>query len=213
LFEMYGRQQLIRRSLAEKAAEIGDLYEGALRALSDEANPGRFFLAGHSVREMMDALPRLLNLPMLAEQGRLGDQVSAAEGKWVRAQKSPCYGDGKWEGTIDDILRRGLQAIDELFEWRKQNRPKRRDVASGIFRLTDPSGLALPEPLDRKRADRWLVLHSFFVGVAHRSPTTCDEFSKYLDELEQILLDALYRQPSEDLSRIDAILAEEQPDA
>lgn len=219
-FEMNGRQQLVRRSLAEKAAEIGDLYECALRALSDNANPCNFFLAAHAIRIMMDRLPRVLNLPTLAEQGRLDDKVSALESKWNSAQKSNCYSDGKWMGDIDDALRRSLQGLGELFRWRKEHRPKRRSVVSGLLRNEDPSGLAVPPILEEKRinaeereVDAWLGLHDYFVRVAKMSQTTMIEFQQCLDELEQLLLDTLYRQPSVDLSKIDAILGEEQPDA
>ena len=38
-------------------------------------------------------------------------------------------------------------------------------------------------------------------------------FTASVEGLEQILLDSLYRRLSEDLSAIDAILAEELPDA
>jgi hypothetical protein len=73
--------------------------------------------------------------------------------------------------------------------------------------------MPLPETLEKKRADRWLALLDFFVRVAHGSSTTLGEFTASLEGLEQILLDNLYRRPSEDLSAIDAILAEELPDA
>jgi hypothetical protein len=77
VFQMTGPQQLVHRSLTEKATEIAALYECALRVLRDDANPGRLLLAAHSIREMMNGLPSVLNLPILAEQGRGSDQVSA----------------------------------------------------------------------------------------------------------------------------------------
>ena len=73
--------------------------------------------------------------------------------------------------------------------------------------------MPLPETLEKRRVDRWLALLDFFVRVAHGSSTTTEQFAESVDALEQILLDALYRRPSEDLSAIDAILAEELPDA
>ena len=73
--------------------------------------------------------------------------------------------------------------------------------------------MPLPQHPEQERAERWLELHGYFVDVAKQSGTTIDEFNKYLDELERIVLDTLYRRPSEDLSAIDAILGEETPDA
>jgi hypothetical protein len=212
-FQMTGRQQLVQRSLSEKSEAVAVLYECALRVLAEGSNPGRLFLAAHSIREMTGGLPKYLDLPILAEQGRLGDQVNALETIWVGTAKSQCHNDGAWAGEIDGPLQKLLGALHKFFQWCKDNRPKRRDVAAGLFRSTDPSGLPLPETLETKRVERWLALHDYFVRVAHRSSTSEDEFRSALEELEQILLDSLYRRPSEDFSAIDAILAEETPNA
>lgn len=211
--QMTGRQQLVHRSLTERSESVAILYECALQVLGHASNPGRLFLAAHSIREMTNGLPKFLDLPVLAEQGRLGDQVNAIEPIWTGATKSHCHQEGEWAGEIDGPLQKLLQALHKFFQWWKESRPKRRDVAAGLFRQTDPSGLPLPETLEKKRVDRWLALHDYFVRVAHRSSTTEEEFRSSVEELEQILLDSLYRRPSEDLSAIDAILAEETPNA
>lgn len=207
--ELSGRQRLLYRALNEKSPEIAELYESALRVLADCSNPGRLFLAAHAIREMADGLPKFLDLPTLAEQGRLGDRVSALEKTWVNATKSQCRKDGQWAGEIDDPLRTLLEVLEEFLQWWKDNRPRRRDVAARLFRSTDPSGMPLPETLEQKRVGRWMELRDYFVRVAHQSSTTEEEFRSALSELEQILLDSLYRRPSEDFSAIDSILAEE----
>ena len=212
-FRLTSRQQLIHRSLEEKGESVAFLFESALLVMADTGNPGRLFLAAHSIRMMMDELPKVMDLPTLAEQGRLGDQVGGLEPIWAAALKSRCHNEGKWAGEIDTPLQKLFAKLHKFFQWWKDNRPKRRDVAAGLFRSTDPSSLPLPEPLEKRRVDRWLGLHSYFVGIAKRSSTTEDEFSVSLNELEQILLNSLYRQPSQDFSAIDAILAEEAPNA
>lgn len=212
-FLMTGRQQLVRRALADKSEAIAVLYECALRVLSDESNPGRLLLAAHAIREMTGALPKSLDLPILAEQGRLGDQVSALEATWAKATTSKCNSDGKWAGEIDGPLRNLLEALHGFFQWFKDNLPKRRGVVAGLFRSVDPSGKPLPKTIEEKRIDRWLALHDYFVRVAHQSSTAEAEFQPALDALEQVLLDLLYPQPSADFSAIDALLAEEDPNA
>jgi hypothetical protein len=166
-FQFTGRQQLIHGSLVQKSQEMADLYESALRVCWDEGNPGRFVLAAHSIREMTGNLPKVLDLPVLGETGRLGDQVDTLERAWDGASKSGCHQEGKWTGDIDEPLRNLLQGISRLFEWRKDNRPRRSLVAAKMFRGTDPSGLPLPETLEQKRAKSWLNLHDYFVRVAH----------------------------------------------
>ncbi len=212
-FQITGRQQLVHSSLAQKSQEMADLYESALRVYRDDGNPARFILAAHSIREMTGGLPKVLDLPVLAEQGRLVDQVNALEPIWNGAAKSKCHQKGIWAGEIDGRLQKLLKKLQAFFQWWEESRPKRRDVAATLFRQTDPSGLHLPETLEKKRVNRWLDLHDYFVGVAHGSSTTPEKFTAAVGELEQILLDILYPRPSDDLSAIDAILAEETPDA
>jgi hypothetical protein len=212
-FQMTGRQQLVHRSLTDKSQPVATLYESALRVLDDEANAGRLMLASHCIREMMGGLPKVLELPVLAEQGRLGDQMTALEPIWNGAKNGACHKDGEWVGEIDGPLQNLLKGLHKFFQWWKDSRPRRRDVAAQLFRHSDPAGMPLPETLEKKRVDRWLTLLDFFVRVAHGSSATMEQFVESVDRLEQILLDALYRRPSEDLSAIDAILAEELPDA
>jgi hypothetical protein len=212
-FQLTGRQQLIHAALAQKSQEMADLYEWALRVYGDDGNGGRFVLAAHSIREMTGNLPKVLDLPVLSEAGRLGDQVDALERVWDGAAKGGCHQQGKWTGDIDEPLRNLLQKIPELFQWRKKNRPKRRSLAEKMFRSTDPAGLALPKTLEQSRAESYLELHDYFVGVAHRGATTPEEFAAKLEALEKVLLDSLYRTPSEDLSVIDRILQEGANDA
>src|SRR3990172_6526633 len=94
-FQMTGRQQLVYRSIAEKSQELAELYECSWRVLRDDANPRRLLLAAHSIREMTNGLPKVLDLPILGEQGREGDQVSALEPAWSDAIRSNCHRDGQ----------------------------------------------------------------------------------------------------------------------
>jgi hypothetical protein len=212
-FQMTGRQQLVHRSLTDKSEPVALLYECGLRVLADGSNPGRVLLAAHAIREMMGGLPKVLELPVLAEQGRLGDQMNALEPIWHGAEKSKCHQEGEWTGEIDGPLQNLMKGLHKFFQWWKESRPRRRDLAAHLFRQTDPADMPLPETLEKMRVDRWLALLDFFVRVAHGSSTTLEELTAAVEELEQILLDNLYRRPSEDLSAIDAILAEETPDA
>jgi hypothetical protein len=102
-FQMTGRQQLVHRSLADKSEPMGVLYECSLRVFADDSNPGRVLLAAHSIREMMGGLPKVLELPVLADQGRLGDQMNALEPIWNGAKKSNCHQEGEWAGQIAQL--------------------------------------------------------------------------------------------------------------
>lgn len=207
-FQMTGRQQLLYGSLAAKNSEMAQLYECALRVLSDITISGRIFLAAHSIRELTGDLPKILDLPVLSGLGRLGDQVSALHNAWESSLQSSCHGDGNWNGTIDSPLQRLLGKLQTFMHWYQDNRPKRRDVVTNLLRRADPAGLPLPRSLEKSRTEHWLELHDYFVRNAHRAGTTIEEFQARVEELEQFLLEMLCRRPSEDFSAIDAILDE-----
>lgn len=212
-FRLTGRQNLVHRSLKDLSAELSALYESALRVVMDGSNPQHHTLAAHALRELMGRLPKFLDLPVLAAAGRLGDRVSSLEPIWNATEGSACRKGDSWAGEIDGTLRKLLDALETFFKWWTESRPKRREVAGEFFRSTDPAGLNLPPALQRRRADRWLELNDYFVAIVHGGKVEDREFTMALYDLEQVLLECLYRQPSEDFSAIDALLAEENPNA
>jgi hypothetical protein len=212
-FRLTGRQNLVHRSLKDLSNELSALYESALRVLMDGSNPQHHALAAHALRELMGRLPKFLDLPVLAVGGRLGDRVRELEPLWTAAEGSACRTRDSWAGEIDGPIRRLLDALDAFFKWWRASRPKRREIAREVFRSTDPAGLILPPALQQRRADRWLDLNDYFVAIAHGRKVDDQEFTNALYDLEQVLLECLYRRPSEDFSAIDALLAEENPNA
>jgi hypothetical protein len=44
---------------------MGELYDSAIRVFQDSVNPGRIFLAAHSIREMTKDLQKVLDIPVL----------------------------------------------------------------------------------------------------------------------------------------------------
>src|ERR1700689_4419570 len=105
-FQLSGRQQFLCQSLAQKSPAMGELYDSAIRAFQDIANPGRIFLAAHSIREMTKDLPKVLDVPVLTDHGRMRDRLDALEKTWTASLGSTCHQAGEWLGEIDNLLRR-----------------------------------------------------------------------------------------------------------
>jgi len=208
-FRLTDRQSFVHRSLEDLNPELSKLYESALRVLQDGSNPRRHALAAHALRELMRRVPKSLNLPTLADAGRLGDRVSALELIWKATKGSTCRKGDSWAGEIDRPLSKLLHELEAFFEWWRESMPNRRELAGKFFRGTDPAGLNLPPVLQERRAARWLELNGYFVATAHGGRWDDRKFTSALCELEQVLLECLYRRPSEDFSAIDALLAEE----
>ena len=184
--------------LARKDPAVADLYQCALRTLLDPDNTGRIFLAAHAIREMMNSLLNVKDAPSAGTE-RFGEQFRNFLPLWDRAQKSKCHQSGHWVGSIDNPLTKLLTRLDNLVRWWHEHRPKHRDGVVAFFRGADPAGKPLPEILENERAQRWIDLRNYFVDTAHRNRSPGDtDFQDHLRNLEQILVDNLYRSPSVD---------------
>jgi hypothetical protein len=167
-------------------------------------------MAAHAIREMTNALPSVIDVPVKASKSRLGDYVERVIVAWKKARAGECFVDGKWKGTIDQALEKALNVVQEMITWHEENRPKRAAVAKGFFRKSDPSPLEIPANLEKDRAREWTLLHDFFVRMAHGAKTEEIDFIARLEQLDNLLLSSLSREPAADFSTIDAILAEEE---
>jgi hypothetical protein len=98
---------------------MGVLYECALRTFQDNSNPERIFLAAHSIRELTKDLPKVLDVPVLTEHGRMRDKLDALEKAWAAALGSTCNRSGAWTGEIDDPLRRLLTKLPRVLQMAK----------------------------------------------------------------------------------------------
>jgi len=167
-------------------------------------------MAAHAIREMTNALPRVIDVPTAATKERLGDYVQRLISPWKKARDGNCFVYGKWKGVIDQALEKALNAVDEMIAWYEENRRQRGAVARGFLRKSDPSPLELPAKLQDDRAREWIFLHNFFVSMAHGANTAEADFNTRLEQLENLLLSSLSREPAEDFSTIDDILAEDE---
>jgi hypothetical protein len=202
------RQSAVYLSLLRKNSELAELYRCALRALRDVGNPGRIFLAAHAVREMMNQLPDVMDVPA-PRSGDLGNKFNDILPTWQRAIAGGCYATGQWLGAIDEPLRGFLRRLQTVIEWWQESHRSHREAAAVLFRRMDPAFLPLPEQLEGLRINRWLDLRRYFNNTAHREGTSDGDFESKLGVLEQMLIDGLYRSPSADFLRIDEILGEE----
>jgi hypothetical protein len=202
------RRLRIREVLYTRDQELSELYWTAIDVLYP-ATPQRRRVSAHAIREMTAGLPRIIDVPAKESKQRLGDYVTRVSTLWKKARLGKSRVDGMWRGEIDASLQEALKGVDEMINWHEENRPKRKAVAAGFLRKSDPAMLELPANLQSDRASEWTELHDFFVGVAHGSATTEADFNARLDQLENLLLSSLSREPSQDFSTIDEILAEE----
>ncbi len=210
-----GQQRALHDALLAKDNEMAGMYRGALVVLADNGNDDRLALAAHGLREVMEKLPRYLNVPMPAHQEHLKEKVVSLEERWeTTLRNTKCEHKQRWNGEIDAQISKMLDSLGEFFKWFDMHYPRRKAEVVATLRQLDGSGRVLPAPLEKRNADDWTEIRDYFVSVAHhRKTTTQDDFSAWLDALERFLLDRLRPRTFDDLVGIDKIIEEGEGNA
>lgn len=198
-----GQQKALYEALSAKDRRLGDMYMGSLIARGHDANPDKFAQAAHSLRELIEKLPRYLNLPIQKNIMNSEEQIQNLTVCWGSA-KSSLEG-----GVITEPLRKYLLSMDKFFTNYQERHPKRREQLAQVIRSLDPMPSNLPNEIERLRVAGLDECHKFFLGVSHHSPKYTEiEFDDRLDQLERILLDLLQPRTFEDHDILDQIIAE-----
>lgn len=202
------------KALQEKAPNIAGIYIGALIVMRQEDNPDKLSQASHSIREMMEKLPEVLDVPITAMNEGLKDKVQAQQTNWQETvEKTNCYKGKQWEGEIDAKLQKFLKGLGEFFNWFTEHQPRRRAEVREVLRSLDNSRILLPVPLEEENVRIWLKIRDYFVLICHhRHSTTVEEFNQWLSALERFLLDRLLPRTFDDIETIDKIIAEGEGD-
>ena len=187
---------------------LGQCYEGALRALSDEANPESLTHTAHSTRELVDYLPLAVRDRVPKKPPDLKGMVQAVVDDWQRAIRltSNVTTEG-WKGEIDVHLRRLLQRIARFVEWFELDHPKHGAEQDMILDEFDPASRRLPKQLRDSRGDRIRRLQRYMNGVAHHnvSPNRT-EFIQRFTEVDVVLRELFKPEPLADRKLMDDIL-------
>lgn len=209
-FQLDGPQQTLYEALVTRSPELGRIYFGALLTLRQTDNPDRLAQAAHGLRELMEKLPKYLNLPIENKPLSLKEKVRRLAERRDRAIKSSSSRDGSvWRGEIDDHLQRFLTETDEFFLWFESEHPTRRRRTVKMLRGLDPAALPLPEPLEEPNIKLWNKCNDHFQGVSHHTIAGVEEdFQSHISDLESFLLDRLAPQTSEDFAMIDELIRE-----
>ena len=210
--QLKSRQQLLYNILVEKDNLIGDMYYGALIALSNNFNPDYIAQAAHSIRELMEKLPRLIDVPIDVSRLTLKNQVNNVNVIWKKCKKnSICINNGNWNGVIDRHLNNLLTKLESFFCWVEKYMPERKFETSRMLRQLDPSDIQLPEIIYKREVDNWFDIKDYFTCLSHHNKESdIEEFNQWLYSLERFLLNILKPRTGETLETIDKIIAQDE---
>lgn len=203
LVELSGRSRQLWEALANIDEQLGHMYLGALDILQHDANPDRLALAAHGLRELIEKLPRFLDVPSTVNRGPgIRDQARRLAGEWEKLGPSAIDDDGALTASGDKLLK----AVGEFCEGVGAD-PTRRQAATAAVSRLDLNPLKLPPPIQELHVSEWTAIEGFFIGVSHHTKTTDDdEFEGYLAALDRFLLDRLRPRTFEDFAAIDDLL-------
>jgi hypothetical protein len=180
------------------------MYIGALMARASEDNPDYLSQACHSVRELIDNLPKFF--PMTVKRtGTLKDQVISLQSAWEREPRVK-------NGSSEPLSERFAKKVEGLLKWFADNFPARREVARTTVRELDVSGRRMPQPIEDVRADEWMAIRDWFVASTHHGNCTAEEFDQWIYQFEMFLLNLTKPRPFDNADIIDQLIAEGEGD-
>lgn len=206
--QLIGQQQTLHEALINKDPKLARMYLGSIAVLGQKSNQERLPLAAHGLREMMEKLPKYLEIPVQAKGQSLKQKIQELSSRKDKAARnSSCHFKDGWRGEIDKPLDQLLQDLDEFFLWFIEANPTRKQRIARVIRVLDPSPSFLPKPLEEIQVSVWDRCNSYFQGVSHHTlESSEEEFSSPLSVLERFLLDRLSPRTFEDFAVIDDLI-------
>ena len=202
-----GQQREVLEALRDKETEeypLSNWYHGALYALNNHYNPDRISQAAHSLRELLEKLPRAVR--EMDAHGSSPDFGGMRRDLHIRFSKDKeCY-KGEWKGKIINAgLEKTLRKIDDYLQWNQQ--PTRREQLQTAIAAVDPMAGQLDSRIRHAKRDElynlWRNLESF---AHHRGEADIANFRQRLRTLEGLIFDLLAPITAEDQNEIQSIL-------
>ena len=201
------QQQRVLEALIDRETEeypLSRWYLGAFYALNNEQNPDRIPQAAHSLRELLEKLPRVVEGTDAPATSPNFQQKRAKIYKRILKDKEN-YPDG-WENKqIDGHLDKTFKQVEEYLESNWQ--PTRRERMQMAVTTIDPMANRFDIEIRERKRDGLHGLWEQLEGFAHhKSKRNIGEFEKCLDKLEKTVTDLLAPITAQNQKEIQTIL-------
>jgi hypothetical protein len=190
--------------LLEKDESVAKMYAGALMARSFDTNPDYLSQACHSIRELIDNLPKYFEVP-IQRTDSLTNKVNALRAAWDREPRVRI-------SSAEALSERFAVKVAEFFQWHEAQFPTRREVARNTVRELSTSSRLLPHPIETLRAEEWMKIRDWFIGATHHGACSEDEFDQWLDVFESFMLNLSKPRPFDNADVIDALIRKGESD-
>jgi hypothetical protein len=207
-------QRELEKALNEKSEVAANIYLGAVLLSRQGWNPDRVSLCSHGLRELMNLLPKFIDVPLVKEaRQQLGQFVDRLVEDWKTVETQGNWpGDPPWQGSIDDGLRKLLVRTRTVVEAHTNIREGRRIQVKGIIKKQNFSAVPLPSNIEDLKAEEWETYRDYFVKTAHHATTTDEDFNRYLTHFEHLLLGYLKPRTFDTHAELLTLIEEAQGD-
>ncbi len=202
------QQQRALEALKDRETEeypLSQWYLGALYTLHNEQNPDRIAQTAHSLRELIEKLPRVVERSNVqAPSSTFQQQRENMYRRILRDKKH--HPDGWKGGTIDAHLDNTLKEVEKYLESNQQ--PTRRERMQMAVTTIDPMAKRFDRQIREGKRDKLYELWDKLEGIAHhRNKQKIEDLENCLNKLESTIIDLLAPITAQDQNEIQTILA------
>ena len=201
------KQQRVLEALKDRETEeypLSQWYLGAFYALENEQNSDRIAQAAHSLRELIEKLPRVVE----------GSDVQAPSPNFQQKRDNMCrrivkdkehYPDGWKDKKIDGHLDKTLKQVEEYLESNQQptRRERMQTAVTTIDPMADRFGIGIRERKRDELHGLWEKLEGF---AHHQKKQKIEDLEICLNKLENTVIDLLAPITAENQKQIQTIL-------
>lgn len=206
LLELTSQQQGVLEVLRDKETDkypLSEWYLGALYALSNHHNPDRISQAAHSLRELLEKLPRVVQVM---------DVQASCSFKGLRHELYKRFLKDKedykeeWSGKeINPHLSNTLKQFGDYLE--RDQQPTRKEQMQTVITGSDPMVHQFSDSIRKKKQE---VLHELWRALEgfahHKRESNLETFMLSLNTLERMIFDLLAPITAQDQKEIQLIL-------
>jgi len=201
------RAKRLLGELQKKDPKLAKLYLGIFFSFNDLEHPDRFGTAAFQARELMEALPKYLQLPV--DKRGLGNKVDELNAKWEVFKKSKNFQKGWWPKKDVGPLKIFLETLTSFFNSYCKAAPKAKEVAQSILRGLDGQAPLLPPDIERQQIAEWMDLKKAFNKILHQERSTNEaEFSGLVTKLEGLLMPRIVPDTTAQLNDMNKLIEE-----
>jgi len=205
LHEAFEREDV---KLQGQGSAMAVMFLGAMIARHHADNPEHLVQAAHSMRELMEKMPRFHGIAPVAAEG-LTVRVRELINAWRPVELVPEDGPDR-----TGLVVRFCAVFATFATWFLDRDAPRKEQTGRLFGKMDQRKERLPSGIEKHRINEWGEYEGYFMGVAHHTrSTTIEEFDAMVTGFAEFALGYLRPRTFDDQERVREKITGGEPHA